>query len=99
MPTLTIVLVIMTGITGAVIGPVVTRLARVGDPRAVGLALGIASHGIGTARALQLGEVAGAFSGLGMGLNGVLTAILLPLVFRFPLTPLPLREGARDVRY
>ena len=79
--TLTIVLVIMTGITGAVLGPIVARLARIDDPRVVGLTMGIASHGIGTARALQINEVAGAFSGLGMGLNGVLTAILLPLIF------------------
>jgi len=80
--TLTIVLVIMTGITGAVLGPIIARLARIDDPRVVGLTMGIASHGIGTARALQINEVAGAFSGLGMGLNGVLTAILLPLIFR-----------------
>jgi predicted murein hydrolase (TIGR00659 family) len=80
--TLTIVLVIMTGITGAVLGPIVARLARVEDPRVVGLTMGIASHGIGTARALQMSEVAGAFSGLGMGLNGVLTAILLPLIWK-----------------
>ena len=79
--TLTIVLVIMTGITGAVLGPIIARLARIDDPRVVGLTMGIASHGIGTARALQINEVAGAFSGLGMGLNGVLTAILLPLIF------------------
>jgi predicted murein hydrolase (TIGR00659 family) len=80
--TLTIVLVIMTGITGAVLGPIIARLARIDDPRVVGLTMGIASHGIGTARALQISEVAGAFSGLGMGLNGVLTAILLPLIYR-----------------
>lgn len=79
-PALTTVLVIMTGITGAVIGPVLTRMAGIRDARAIGLAMGIASHGIGTARALQLGEVAGAFSGLGMGLNGVLTAVIVPLV-------------------
>jgi putative effector of murein hydrolase len=42
--------------------------------------MGIASHGIGTARALQINETAGAFSSLGMGLNGVLTALLLPIV-------------------
>jgi putative effector of murein hydrolase len=78
-PSLTAVLVIMTGITGAVIGPFVTRQMGVSDPRAVGLAMGIASHGIGTARALQIGEAAGAFAGLGMSLNGILTAILLPL--------------------
>ena len=78
----TIVLVIMTSITGAVLGPIIARLARIDDPRVVGLTMGIASHGIGTARALQINEVAGAFSGLGMCLNGVLTAILLPLIFR-----------------
>jgi putative effector of murein hydrolase len=78
-PSLTAVLVIMTGITGAVIGPFVTRQMGVSDPRAVGLAMGIASHGIGTARALQMGETTGAFAGLGMSLNGILTAILLPL--------------------
>ena len=80
--TLTIVLVIMTGITGAVLGPIVARLARIDDARVIGLTMGIASHGIGTARALQMSEVAGAFSGLGMGLNGVLTAILLPLIYK-----------------
>jgi predicted murein hydrolase (TIGR00659 family) len=80
-PALTTVLVIMTGITGAVVGPLVIRLARIRDARAIGLAMGIASHGIGTARALQISEVAGAFSSLGMGLNGVLTAVLLPIVF------------------
>jgi predicted murein hydrolase (TIGR00659 family) len=79
-PSLTAVLVIMTGITGAVIGPIVTRQMGVSDPRSVGLAMGIASHGIGTARALQMGETAGAFAGLGMSLNGILTAIVLPLV-------------------
>jgi predicted murein hydrolase (TIGR00659 family) len=78
-PSLTAVLVIMTGITGAVIGPFVTRQMGISDSRAVGLALGIASHGIGTARALQMGETTGAFAGLGMSLNGILTAILLPL--------------------
>jgi putative effector of murein hydrolase len=60
----------------------VARLTRVEDPRVIGLTMGIASHGIGTARALQINEVAGAFAGLGMGLNGVLTAILLPAIFR-----------------
>jgi predicted murein hydrolase (TIGR00659 family) len=79
-PSLTAVLVIMTGITGAIIGPTVTRQMGVSDGRSVGLAMGIASHGIGTARALQMGETAGAFAGLGMSLNGILTAIVLPLV-------------------
>ncbi len=79
-PALTAVLVIMTGITGAVLAPSLTRWLGIRDERALGLSMGIASHGIGTARALQVGEIAGSFAGLGMSLNGVLTAILLPIV-------------------
>jgi len=81
LPSLTAVLVILTGITGAVFGPMVLNLARIKDWRARGLALGVASHGIGTARALQVNAVAGAFAGLAMGLNGLATAILIPIIF------------------
>lgn len=80
LPALTAVLVILTGIVGAVLGPAVLRLIRVKDPRAAGFAIGLAAHGIGTARAFQMGEVAGAFSGLAMGLNGLATALLVPLL-------------------
>lgn len=52
------------------------------DWAARGLAMGTASHGIGTARALQVNQVAGAFSGLAMGLNALATALLLPLLWR-----------------
>lgn len=81
-PALTAVLVISTGITGAIAGPVIQRWLRVEDDRVTGIAIGIAGHGIGTARALQISEVAGAFASLGMSLNGVLTGILFPLVMR-----------------
>ncbi len=81
LPSLTAVLVILTGITGAVFGPLVLNLARVKDWRARGLAMGVASHGIGTSRAFQVNAVAGAFAGLAMGLNGLATAILVPLIF------------------
>ncbi len=81
LPSLTAVLVIATGILGAVIGPYVLDLLRVHSPSARGVAIGTASHGIGTARAMQLSEVAGAFSGLAMGLNALATAILLPLIW------------------
>ena len=46
----------------------------------VGFAIGIAAHGIGTARAFQVNQVAGTFAGIGMGLNGLITAILVPLL-------------------
>lgn len=80
LPTLTAVLVMLTGIIGAAFGTGILSLIRVRDPRVLGFALGLASHGIGTARAVQLGETAAAFSGLAMGLNGLATAVLLPLI-------------------
>lgn len=76
---LTAVVVISTGITGAVLGPWVLRTAGVEDDRAKGFALGVASHAIGTARAFQISEVAGAFASLGMILNALLTITLAPL--------------------
>lgn len=80
LPTLTAVLVMLTGIIGAAFGTGILNMIRVRDPRVQGFALGLASHGIGTARAVQLGETAAAFSGLAMGLNGLATAVLLPLI-------------------
>lgn len=82
LPSLTAVLVILTGILGAMLGPPVMNLIGVKDWAARGLAMGTAAHGIGTARALQVNELAGAFSGLAMGLNALATAILLPLLWR-----------------
>jgi predicted murein hydrolase (TIGR00659 family) len=82
LPSLTAVLVILTGILGAMLGPPLMDLLGIKDWAARGLAIGTASHGIGTARALQVNEVAGAFSGLAMGLNALATAALLPLLWR-----------------
>lgn len=82
-PTLTAVLVILTGIIGAVVATPLLNLLRIRDWRARGFAVGVAAHGIGTARAFQVHETAGAFAGLGMGMNAVLTALLAPVVVRF----------------
>lgn len=82
LPSLTAAVVIATGILGAVLGPPFLRLLRVRDPVAFGLAMGAASHGIGTARALEEGQLAGAAAGLAIGLNGVLTALLAPWLVR-----------------
>lgn len=81
LPSLTAVLVIVSGIFGAMFGPLLLNLIRVRDWSARGLAVGTASHGIGTARALQVNETAGAFSGLAMGLNAVATALLVPILW------------------
>lgn len=76
-PSLAAVLVILTGILGAVIVTPLMNTLGIKDYAARGFAVGVASHGIGTARAFQVSEVAGAFSGIAMALNGALTSILV----------------------
>lgn len=78
LPALTAVMVIVTGIFGAVTGRFLLNALRVDSHAARGLALGVSSHGIGTARAFQVSAEMGAYAGLGMGLNGVLTALVAP---------------------
>ena len=77
---LTAVLVIVTGIVGAVVAPALFRWLRIKDHAVQGFALGVVAHGIGTARAFAISEQAGAFAALAMGLNGAITALLLPAV-------------------
>lgn len=81
-PTLTAVLVIATGITGAVMVTPLMNLLKIQDYAARGFAVGIASHGIGTARAFQINPLAGTFAGIAMALNGALTALLVPLLVK-----------------
>ncbi len=82
-PALTVPLVILTGILGAVLGPTFFRLLGVHRPFARGTALGTASHGIGTARAAEEGSEALAAAGLAMALAGLFTGLLAP--FLLPL--------------
>ncbi|MCC5988255.1 MAG: LrgB family protein [Pararhodobacter sp.] len=81
-PTLAAVLVLLTGIVGAVMVTPLFNALGIRDWRARGLAVGVAAHGIGTARAFQVHPQAGAFAGIGMGLNAILTAALAPAVLR-----------------
>jgi predicted murein hydrolase (TIGR00659 family) len=74
---LTAVLVVCTGIIGAVCVTPLMNVLGVTDYAARGFAVGVASHGIGTARAFQVSEVAGTFAGIAMGLNGALTSVLV----------------------
>ncbi len=78
LPELTAVLVIITGILGAILALPVARLTGLRCLRAAGLAAGVSGHAIATARVLAVDETGGAFAGLGMGLCGILTAIVLP---------------------
>jgi len=77
------VFVMITGIIGAIIGPSLLKRCGVHHPAALGMALGLTAHAVGTARALQEGEECGAFSALAMSLMGVVTAVLLPLAILF----------------
>lgn len=79
-PAIAAIFVIVTGVFGAAVGQNVLDICRIREPAARGFAMGLAAHGVGTARAFQMHEESGAFSGLAMGLNGVLTAILVPLL-------------------
>lgn len=76
-PSLTAILVIMTGIMGNSVGVLTLDLFGVKDEVARGLAMGVTSHGLGTARIIQENELSGAVSGLGMALNGVFTSFVL----------------------
>ena len=82
LPSLTAVLVVATGILGAVLARGTLNLLRIEDHAVRGFAVGVAAHGIGTARAFQVSETMGAFAGLAMGRNGLLTAFLFPLLVR-----------------
>lgn len=76
LPALTAVLVVSTGILGSVVVTPLMNAMRIRDFAARGFAAGVASHGIGTARAFQVSEEAGTFAGIAMGLNGALTALI-----------------------
>jgi predicted murein hydrolase (TIGR00659 family) len=80
LPSLTAVLVILTGILGAMLATPLLNALHIRDWRARGFAAGVAAHGIGTARAFHVSEVAGTFAGVAMGLNGLVTALLVPLL-------------------
>lgn len=84
-PPLTAVIVIATGILGAVMVTPLMNLLGIRDFAARGFAVGISAHGIGTARALQVNETAGAYAALGMALNGLVTALLAPLLLKLLL--------------
>lgn len=79
-PSLTAVVVVAVGIFGSIVGPVVLKALGIESRIAKGLALGASSHGVGTAAAIQIGAVEGALSGLAIGLMGIMTAVLVPLI-------------------
>lgn len=77
---LSVAVIVLTGITGAVIGPGLLKLFRISDDVAQGIAIGTASHAVGTSKAMELGETQGAMSGLSIGIAGIATVILVPIL-------------------
>ncbi len=79
-PSLTVALVVITGIFGGVLGPEILKLMRIRNGVARGIAMGSISHAVGTARAFKEGELEGSMSSLAMAIAGALTAILAPIL-------------------
>ena len=79
----TAIAIIITGLFGAVLLPAFLKLLRITDPVTVGIAIGTASHAVGTSRAIELGETEGAMSGLAIAVAGIMTAILAPVAANF----------------
>ena len=80
---ITVVSIILTGILGAIISPIVFKIGKINNPVAKGIALGTSAHALGTTKALEMGEVEGAMSGLSIGISGIITVILIPIIINF----------------
>jgi putative effector of murein hydrolase len=81
-PALSTGMVLMTGIIGCIAAEPLFRRLRIDDPRARGLALGVSAHGLGTAKAFEMGEIEGAYAALGLCLTGIVMAVSLPILVR-----------------
>ncbi len=79
---LTAVIVVFCGILGSIIGPPILKLIGIKSSVAKGLAMGASAHSVGTAKAMEMGMIEGALSGLAIGLMGVMTALLIPIIHR-----------------
>ena len=79
-PSVTIIAITVTGITGAVAAPAVCRFCHIKHKVAQGIAIGTASHALGTTRAMEMGEVQGAMSSLAIGIAGLFTAVVAPVL-------------------
>lgn len=77
--TITVAVIIITGVLGNMIGEVICKVFRITEPISKGLAFGSAAHAIGTAKAIEIGEVEGAMSGLAIAVSGIFTVVLVPL--------------------
>ncbi len=82
-PSLTVIFVFATGIGGYIVGEKLLGIFKIKNSIAKGIAMGTASHAVGTAKAIDMGEVEGAMSSLAIGVTGVITVILVPIILLF----------------
>ena len=80
---ITVVCIIATGIFGNILGELILKIGKIQHPVAKGIAMGTAAHAMGTSKALEMGEVEGAMSSLSIGISGVLTVMLVPILMSF----------------
>ena len=73
---ITVLAVIVTGVTGNILSPILIKLFKITDPITQGVAIGACSHAIGTSKAVELGEIQGAVSSVSLTLTGMITVIL-----------------------
>lgn len=81
-PPITVVSIIITGIIGAIMGPTICKIFKIKDKLSIGVSIGTASHAVGTTKALELGEVEGAMSSLSIGIAGLFTVFLAPIIIK-----------------
>ena len=81
--TITVAVIIITGVVGNMFGELICKLFKITEPISKGLAFGASSHAIGTAKAIEIGEVEGAMSGLAIAVSGILTVALSSLFANF----------------
>ncbi len=82
-PAITVIMVIVTGITGAFFAPFAVKVFPFLNPIAIGIGIGTSSHAVGTSKALEMGETEGALSGTAIGLCGIMTVIAVPFLLKF----------------
>lgn len=78
---ITVLSIVISGITGAVVAPTIIKILKIKNPISIGVSIGTASHAVGTSKALEIGETEGAMSSLSIGLAGVITVFLAPICY------------------
>jgi predicted murein hydrolase (TIGR00659 family) len=81
LPSIAVVAIIITGILGSIIGPFLYKILKINDKVAMGIAMGSASHAVGTAKAMEIGETEGAMSSLTIAISGIMTVLIAPMAW------------------